>query len=196
MSANTFYYVYLTATAGGTLIAATTGHGRGVDGVEIMTGNPAATLVGAVGTNGSGQFVASNNFWGVISWFNQRPISMQPNAAAGTLASSVFDEINTDNRATFISWLGASVLCSMTGFASLDTNQAAAVLGAGFNSAATPLGQTAQANAPFAGAAVTLCTTFTPSIGTENAFNYLTPLGRVSTGSCSFNIINSVTIQG
>jgi hypothetical protein len=194
LSASTFYYVYLTSA--GTLAFSATGHSTASNGVETMTGDVTKTLVGAVLTNASSQFSATNNFFGVISWFNRQSISLQPVAAAGTLTSTTPVEINSNNRVTFISWLGESVLCTVCGFASDTISQAAVVLGVGFNSSTGTSGQIAQANTPFAGAAVGLSSTFTPFVGTENQAQFTTPLGQVSTGSGSFNIINSVTIRG
>ncbi|RKE35304.1 hypothetical protein B0G76_1365 [Paraburkholderia sp. BL23I1N1] len=197
LSASTFYYVYAYMNAGVmTLEAVATTHVTGTNGVEQKSGDATRSLVGAVLTNSSSQFSATNNFYGIISWFNKQSISMQPVAAAGTLTSTSPTEINSGNRVTFISWLGVSVICTCSGFASDTISQSAIVMGVGFNSITATSGQINQANAPFAGAAVSLSTTFTPFVATENQAQYMTPLGQVSTGSGSFNVINSVTIQG
>jgi len=198
LAASTFYYVYAEMLAGVmTLLGSTTGHVTGANGVEVMIGDATKTLVGSVLTNSSSQFSTSNNFYGVISWFNRQSISLQPvTAVNASFSSATPDEINTGNRITFISWLGESVLCTVCGYISNTASQAACVVGIGFNSTSVITGQLAQGNVPFAGAAISASTTITPFIGTENQAQYMTPLGEVSAGSGSFNIVNTVTIRG
>jgi len=198
LAASTFYYVYAAMVSGVmTLVASATGHVTGSNGVEVMIGDATKTLVGSVLTNSSSQFSTSNNFYGVISWFNRQSISLQPvTAVNASFSSATPDEINTGNRITFISWLGESVLCTVCGYISNTASQAACVVGIGFNSTSVITGQLAQGNVPFAGAAISASTTITPFIGTENQAQYMTPLGEVSAGSGSFNIVNTVTIRG
>lgn len=85
---NTFYYIYAYWT--GTAIAleaSTTGHSMHTDGVEIKTGDPTRTLVGALQVSSS-QFFNSVTDRRVASWFNRRRLNLRNTNLSGTSSAS------------------------------------------------------------------------------------------------------------
>ncbi|MFY2599452.1 hypothetical protein ACOTHJ_21235 [Achromobacter xylosoxidans] len=81
LSANTLYRVYAYVNAGTlALEASTAAHVQGADGVEIKTGDPTRTLVGAVYIPATVQFQDSNSGRCVASWFNRTPRSVAESA--------------------------------------------------------------------------------------------------------------------
>lgn len=87
LAVNTLYYVYAYVSGGAlTLTASATGHTTASNGVEVMSGDDAYTLVGMVYTNGSAQF--SPQGYGVLSWFNRRSLWLSNANTSGLQTTS------------------------------------------------------------------------------------------------------------
>ena len=81
-------------------------------GVEIIGGNDAYSLIGMVRTDGSGQFVDTSGNRGVISWFNQRPLSLVGVSFNITSSAAPYVDAGTGYQVYFVSW-ASSITCQL-----------------------------------------------------------------------------------
>lgn len=115
-SANTFYYIYAFMSSGVmALEASTTTHAPHTDGVEIKSGDPTRTLVGALYTNAANQFVRSQSYIGLINWFNRVSLGLAQAATTSTFSSASMAEITQTDRISFINWQDESVKVAVSG---------------------------------------------------------------------------------
>jgi hypothetical protein len=105
LTANTFYYVY--ASASGATVVLTLSPTAPIlsDGVWVVTGDPAFTLVGAVRTTGAtpGQFQSTGSINGVASWFNRKLRAVTGFDASTPITSA--SPVPVGAGASFIRWL-------------------------------------------------------------------------------------------
>jgi hypothetical protein len=123
LSANTFYYIYAQAPSGVSgpvvqLTAFTTGHATDANGIEVMSGSPMNTLVGAAMTNALGQFVDQDGQRLVLSWFNRmikRSVTAMVSPTTVFTSGGAFHEPSTVFRNNFISWLDEDIQAEFFG---------------------------------------------------------------------------------
>ncbi len=160
LSGVTLYYVYAYLNSGTlTLTASTTGHVTASNGVEVMNGNAAYTLIGMVYTNGVAQFSAQG--YGVLSWFNRRSQWLSNANTSGLQTdSSNFTSIGAPTI-VFLTWSDEGVSVDINGAGINNTaNQSfstavaidGGVVGTGSSSESTSGNIVGPSNAKFAGA--------------------------------------------
>jgi hypothetical protein len=118
LSANTLYYIYAQAGSGSAvqLIASTTGYVIDGNGIEVMSGVGANTLVGMVMTDATGLFQDKDGQLFVLSWFNRRPKRSRTSyTAVHSTTSSSYVELGVEIRNSFISWANAMPSFSTAG---------------------------------------------------------------------------------
>ncbi len=140
LAASTKYYVCIFDN-GGTLtvdyIAWATGHATDSDtGVEIKSGDATRTLVGAVETDSSSQFVSTATERLVRSWFHRRPLGLlNAFAADRTTASAAYTyvELSSSERIKWLMWAGEVVILGVSGRAAGNVGGANAVTSIGID---------------------------------------------------------------
>lgn len=121
LSANTFYYVYAFMSGATMLLEfSTTTHVTHTNGVEIKTGDPSRTLVGAAYTDASTQFVRNQTFIGVITWFNRQSLGLALTATTTAFTNVSIAEITASDRLSFITWADEGVTVSANGTMNLS----------------------------------------------------------------------------
>lgn len=195
LSASTGYYMYAFMNSGTmTLEASTTGYTTGTNGVYTKSADSTRTLVGQIYTNASSQFQFSNSVCGVLTWFNQFNIALQPVNGTGTLTATTPTEINSSLRVSTLVWSGKYLDATLDGFSSAAVSQAAVVTGIGIDSSTAINGQQSQGNSAFAGAGVP-CSVRNTTSGTELTLHTFYALGYTSTGSGSWNLNMKVIVM-
>lgn len=89
LSATTLYYIYATASGTDVVIEASATGPVVLDGVKVKSGDVTRTLVGAVVTNGSSQFVETNADRRVSSYFSRKrrtASAVDPSTAHGSVS--------------------------------------------------------------------------------------------------------------
>src|SRR5579885_41659 len=124
LAASTLYYVYAYMNSGTmTLELSATGHATDANtGIEIKSGDFTRTLVGMIRTNASSQFVDSTSQRFCLNWYKRRRIGSVNSVAAVTTSSGSFVELNSSNRAEFLTWSDEELLLQIIGFASNNGN--------------------------------------------------------------------------
>lgn len=119
LAASTLYYVYA-SISGGVLVLSlsTTGHVKGSNGVEVMIGSAAFTLVGMIYTTAATQFTDTRSQRFSINWFNRRTIfGAQGFAASRSTTTAALVEISATERIEFLTWgedISAEALANMS----------------------------------------------------------------------------------
>ena len=190
LGANTFYYVYAYMSGSTmTLEASTTGYTTDTNyGIPIKSGDGTRSLVGAVRTNGSSQFVDTEGYRGVIRWFNRRQItSWTTFSTTRTTASGSQTEVDSETRNYFIAWSDytpyASLHVNCTVNVAADNAAVGAGIGLDSTSSSTCGGTTTNnnTNSPMS------ITVQAPIKGiTENDIHFVTILGTTTAGTVSF----------
>lgn len=198
LSASTFYYVYASMSGSNMVLTAsttapTTSVGNN-QGVSVMTGNNAQTLVGALQTNASSQFYdLSQNAVGVLSFFNRRLKTAQITVSGVTLTGGSFHEISSSARLNFISWGEDTVqlVSQLTGTASTTLVLSVENVVSG----ATIVGGVDATNVTSTTSVSGSLVTFFPAAG--GTIYYFSPFGAASAGSVTSTVLyNHVTIRG
>ncbi|QAZ46754.1 hypothetical protein [Mesorhizobium sp. Pch-S] len=120
LTPSTLYYIYATQSGGvvNALVASTTGHVTGLNGVEVMSGDATRTLVGMARPVTGPAWVDSLGQRFVRSWFN-RPKSKRGAAtysADRSTTSATFVELNTEIRNEFLIWADEAVTTMFSGW--------------------------------------------------------------------------------
>jgi hypothetical protein len=191
LAASTFYYVFAFVNSGTlTCDFRTDGNGHLPDntagniGTEVRvssgsTRDSSRSLIGAVFTNGSSQFVDSLTNRTVISWYNRQLKTFQ-NAftATRTTASISFVEINTEIRCNFIIWSDDAITMSAIGQS----------FNSGANATASALSVDTNINftSAMSGTLPTPLSLAQTRTTTEAAIHYITLYGAVAAGTGSW----------
>jgi hypothetical protein len=135
LSASTLYYIYASISGGNVVLSASmTGYTLAANGIPQMAATPADTLVGMAYTNGSAQFVQQDGSWQVRTYFQstlQR--SRTRFSTARTTNSSIFVEINTEIRNSFLVWANENVQFMVSGAQQSSSGGTFATTGVGFD---------------------------------------------------------------
>lgn len=187
LSSSTLYYVYAYLNSGTlTLELSTTTHATdtaaGNVGVEIKSGDPTRSLVGAIRTTSGSLFADSATQRFVRSWFNRKSAQIQ-SAALGASASmnGSLTEATTSLRTEFVAWGDETLLISSA--LAYFNNTTGAVINTEFNlDGSTSLGAVA-INGDGSGRVLPLSAfgAYVPSEG----YHYLTVFTSLSSGTAS-----------
>lgn len=124
LSSGTLYYGYLFLSGSSlALELSTTGHiTSSLTGVEVKSGDSSRTLVGALYSNGSSQFVDSSAQRLVASWFNRRLKAIQgAQTSAVTLTATSPTEIASAARIEYLAWSDDTAYGALFGNAANNT---------------------------------------------------------------------------
>jgi hypothetical protein len=194
LSASTNYYVYVySSTSNGildTLQLSTTGHSTdtttGNEGVEIMTGNSARTLVGLIRTNASSQFVDSATQRFCVNWFNQVFKTGFQNIGGSNLTttSTSFAALSTTILEFLVLSNAPHASGSLTSISSNGTAGATSELNYAVNG--STIGSTAEAEqqASTSGYIYSLASVFATSL--SEGYHYGQPYVAVSAGTATY----------
>lgn len=194
LSASTLYYVYLSGTtAAPSLTVSATGHSTASNGVEVQTGNAAVTLIGAIYTNASSQFIDSTTSISLINWFNRvLKYGATPTINASTTYGGGLIELSTSCQIPFLTWADEAVRMTIIGTTQNTT-------AGGINTTSTGIDGTASGAASnmqsYAGGATV------PSISITNIYlseghHIASAFGEVSTGQGNWSIGTQVVVMG
>lgn len=177
---NTTHFIYVTGSGlGMALVASTTAWVvDGTTGFKVMSGNPAATLVGMARTITGPAWVDDSSRRFVLSLFNQpRRASRKSFTAARSTTSGSYVEINSEIRNEWIQWGGEVAVASIMGSASNDTANQSVLTAVGWDGVINSHSTNAVTSATGLGYNCSITEPFTLTEG----YHYSTLMGRVAT---------------
>lgn len=196
LTADVVYYIYAYMNAGVmALEPSTTGHTmETTSGFEKKTGDATRTLVGMVSPAAGPAFVDTLASRRVISWFNRRTIEARGvfTADRGTSGSEVgYSELNSEIRATFLSWAGDLVRLDVDAFITHNGTATNNLFGPSVDATNNPSKVSQWANSGAAGTATSM------SAGDDRndlseSLHYVT-LSQWNIGANSCNFIGTTT---
>jgi hypothetical protein len=118
LTPDTVYYVYAAWSGSAvTIEASTTAPATGTNGQQIKTGDATRTLVGMVSPITGPAWADSASARRVLSYHNRRERNVLSGFTTNRTTTSTSNvEINTENRATFLSWGDADERFALNGF--------------------------------------------------------------------------------
>ncbi|MFM0738568.1 hypothetical protein PQQ51_15110 [Paraburkholderia xenovorans] len=180
LAASTFYYVYASFSEGAVALQlATTGYVF-AKGIAVKSGDSSQTLVGAIATDASSNFVDSVEKRFCLSYFNRRTKNLLATVPTVTFTNETMEEVTTAARVEFISWADEAVQTSSTGEMSANQDSTSIVYQNAIDG--TLLGDLTGTWFPGGNAGTPIVSTNAANVA-EGSVHYATLLATVSVGT-------------
>jgi hypothetical protein len=201
LAAWTVYRVYAfnnggTITADFSTAVHATSATAGNIGTEIKSSDDTRTLIGMVWTDGTGNFLNSQNNRGTISWFNRRNLSCLGNVTSVSTTSTTSIELNSAaSRMAFLVWADEHVFVSLSGLINGTTQNAAANGDIGLDGVIGSMPQNPYVQIPTASIWCAYAG-YSMAYQLSEGMHFVSPFGCTSSGTIQFNLYCSGVIRG